>query len=195
MTRAGMRFPSGRCTVTVVPGSARGGARKRRQVEGPGGGGTRRGARRLAFSGGQARRRRRPRLGEVGGDEAEADRAPERGRHAAGRDPPHEVVLALHDLARFWRNYRAVVGLQADEPLVVVALALPHQLWLAGEVLFVQLDGPGEARAVGPREPVGVLAYDEVAFLQAQDARRLGGKGVVSAVAAPRAARGPRGAP
>src|SRR5919107_55776 len=58
----------------------------------------------------------RPWRGEVRGDEAQADRTPQRGRHAARRYPAHDLVFPLHDLARFRGDQRAVVRLQADEP-------------------------------------------------------------------------------
>src|SRR3712207_9127730 len=100
------------------------------------------------------------RLGEMRSDEPHADRAPQRGRYAAGGDPTHDSVLTLHDLARLGWNDRGVVRLYADEPVVVVPPALPRQLRFAGEVLFVHLDRPVETGAVGPREPVRVLAED-----------------------------------
>src|SRR5829696_3303341 len=72
--------------------------------------------------------------------------------------------------------------LQADEQKPAASLALPRQLGLAGEVVLVQLDHPTEAHVVGSREPVGVLAHDEVALLQAQDALRLDAEGQYSQV-------------
>src|SRR5215218_2550854 len=115
----------------------------------------------------------RPWRGEVRGDEAQADRTPQRGRHAARRYPAHDLVFPLHDLARFRGDQRAVVRLQADEPRAAPDLTLPHQLGLAREVVLVQPDHPPEAHIVGSREPVGVLAHDEVSLLEAQDALRL----------------------
>src|SRR5215207_2148533 len=114
----------------------------------------------------------RPWRGEILGDEAQADRTPQSGRHAARRYPAHDLVFPLHDLARFRGDQRAVVRLQADEPRAAFDLALPHQFGLACEVVFVQPDHPAEAYIVGSREPVGVLAHDEVSLLQAQDALR-----------------------
>src|SRR5829696_7499633 len=111
----------------------------------------------------------RPRRGEVRGNEAKADRTPQCGRHATRRYPPHDLVLTLHDLARLRRDQRAVVRLQADEPKSAVAVALPRQLGLACEVVLFQLDHPAEANIVGACEPVGVLAYDKMSLLQAQD--------------------------
>src|SRR5215207_4411473 len=66
----------------------------------------------------------------------------------------------------------SAVRLQADEPRAAFVLTLPHQLGLAREVVLVQPDHPPEAYIVGSREPVGVLAHDEVSLLQAQDALR-----------------------
>src|SRR5215211_6422816 len=126
----------------------------------------------------------RPRRGEVRGDEAQADRTPQRGRHAARRYPPQDLVLTLYDLARLWGDERAVVRLQADELKAAVALALPRQLGLACEVVLVQLDHPAEAHIVGSCEPVGVLAYDKVSFLQAQDTLGLYAEGPYAQVRA-----------
>src|SRR5215217_3172360 len=127
---------------------------------------------RYALSVGQLHDDLRPRRGKVRGDEAQADRTPQRGRHAARGYPAHDLTFPRHDLARLRGDQRAVVRLQADEPKAAVVLALPRQLGLAREVAFVQPDHPTEAHIVGSCEPVGVLAYDEVALLQAQDALR-----------------------
>src|SRR5215210_731905 len=139
---------------------------------------------RYAFSVGQLHGDLCPRCGEVRGDEAQADRTPQRGRHAARGYSAHDVTLLFHDLARFGGNQRAVVRLQSDEPKADVALALPLQLGLAGEVVFVQLDHKAETHIVGSCEPVGVLAHDEVALLQAQDALCLDAEGQDSQVRA-----------
>src|SRR5215211_5753041 len=129
---------------------------------------------RYTLSTGQLYHDLRPWRGEVRGDEAQADRTPQRGRHAARRYPAHNLVFPLHDLARFRGDQRAVVRLQADEPpRAALDLALPHQLGLAREVVLVQPDHASEAYIVGSREPVGVLTYDQVSLLQAQDALRL----------------------
>src|ERR671912_672698 len=132
---------------------------------------------RYALSVGQSHCDLRPRRGQMLGDEAQADRTPQSGRHAARRYPANDLVLILHDLARFRGDQRAVVRLQADEPKAAVALALPRQLGLAREVALVQPDHTAEAYIVGSREPVGVLAHDEVSLLQAQDALRLYAEG------------------
>src|SRR5215210_1887914 len=81
---------------------------------------------RYALSAGQLHHDLRPRRYEVRGDEAQADRTPQRGRHAARRYPAHDLVFPLHDLARFRGDQRAVVRLQADEPRAAFDLALPH---------------------------------------------------------------------
>src|SRR5215218_11262779 len=129
---------------------------------------------RYAFSAWQLHHDLRPWRGVVRGDEAQADRTPQRGRHAARRYPAHDLVFPLHDLARFRGDQRAVVRLQADEPpRAALDLALPHQLGLAREVILVQPDHASEAYIVGSREPVGVLTYDQVSLLEAQDALRL----------------------
>src|SRR5215203_3608027 len=126
----------------------------------------------------------RPRRGEVLGNETQADRTPQSGRHAARRYPANDLVLILHDLARFRGDQRAVVRLQADEPKAAVALALPRQLGLAREVVLVQPDHPAEAHIVWSCESVGVLAHDEVSLLQAQDALRLYAEGPNAEVSA-----------
>src|SRR5215204_5053565 len=93
---------------------------------------------RYTLSTGQLYHDLRPWRGEVRGDEAQADRTPQRGRHAARRYPAHDLVFPLHDLARFRGDQRAVVRLQADEPpRAALDLALPHQLGLAREVVLV----------------------------------------------------------
>src|SRR5215204_1576822 len=74
--------------------------------------------------------------------------------------------------------------LQADEPKAAVASALPRQFGLARKVVLVRLDHPAEAHIVGSCEPVGVLANDEVALLQAQDALRLDAEGPYAQVRA-----------
>src|SRR5829696_741952 len=81
---------------------------------------------RYAFSAWQLHHDLRPWRGVVRGDEAQADRTPQRGRHAARRYPAHDLVFLLHDLARFRGNQRAIVRLQADEPRAAFDLALPH---------------------------------------------------------------------
>src|SRR5215218_4885566 len=53
---------------------------------------------RYAFSAWQLHHDLRPWRGVVRGDEAQADRTPQRGRHAARRYPAHDLVFALHDL-------------------------------------------------------------------------------------------------
>src|SRR5215217_1192801 len=94
---------------------------------------------RYAFSAWQLHHDLRPWRGEMRGDEAQADRTPQRGRHAARSYPAHDLVFPLHDLARFRGDQRAVVRLQADEPpRAALDLALPHQLGLAREVVLVQ---------------------------------------------------------
>src|SRR3712207_1580186 len=118
-------------------------------------GGMRRNGGRYAFSVGQLHGDLRPRRGEVRGDEAQTDRTPQRGRHAARSYPAHDVTLPFHDLARFGGNQRAVVRLQSDEPKADVAPALPRQLGLAGEVVFVRPDHTAETHIVGSSEPVG----------------------------------------
>src|SRR5215211_2258198 len=137
---------------------------------------------RYAFSVGQLHGHLCPRCGEVRSDEAQADRTPQRGRHTARGYPAHDVTLPFHDLARFGGCQGAVVRLQSDEPEADVAPALPRQLGLAGEVDFVQFDHTAETHIVGSSEPVGVLAHDEVALLQAQDALRLDAEGQYSQV-------------
>ena len=67
--------------------------------------------------------------------------------------------------------------LQADQPEVIVPLALPHQLGLTGEVVFVRLDRPREAGTVGALEPVGILTDYEVALHKAQDTLRFDAEG------------------
>src|SRR5215212_2050390 len=57
-----------------------------------------------AFTVRQLHRNRRLGFDEVGGDEAEADGASQRGRHPARGDPAGDSVLALHYLAGFGRN-------------------------------------------------------------------------------------------
>src|SRR5215210_2653887 len=139
---------------------------------------------RYALSAGQLYGDLGPRRGEVRGDEAQADRTPQRGRHAARRYSAHDVTPPFHELARFGGYQRAVVRLQSDEPQAAVAPALPRQLGLTGEVAFVQLDHTAKTHVVGSCEPVGVLAHNEVAFLQAQDALRLDAEGPYSQVRA-----------
>src|SRR5215210_8710714 len=82
---------------------------------------------RYAFSAGQLYGDPGPRRGEVRGDEAQKDRTPQRGRHAARRYSAHDVTPPFHELARFGGYQRAVVRLQSDEPKADVALALPRQ--------------------------------------------------------------------
>src|SRR5215211_2255706 len=126
----------------------------------------------------------RARRGEMWRDEAQADRTPQRGRHAARCDPAHDLASPLHDLARLREDQRAVVRLQADEPKAAASLALPYQLGLAGEIVLVQPDHPAKAHIVGSREPVGILAHDEVALLHAQDALRLYAAGTYAQIRA-----------
>src|ERR671912_93282 len=139
---------------------------------------------RYALPAGQLHDDLRPRRGEVRGDEAQADRTSQRWRHAARRYPAHDLVFPLHDLARFRGDQRAVVRLQADEPRAAFDPAPPHQLGLAREVWLVQFDHASEAYIVGSREPVGVLAHDEVPLLQAQDALRLYAEGLYAEIRA-----------
>src|SRR5215216_865678 len=81
---------------------------------------------RYAFSAWQLHHDLRPRRGEMRGDEAQADRTAQRGRHAARRYAAHDLVFSLHDLARLGGDQRAIVRLQADEPKAAFDLALPH---------------------------------------------------------------------
>ena len=47
-------------------------------------------------------------------------------------------------------THAGIDGLEPDEPLVVVALQLPHQLGPAGEVLLLELDQPSRGRRRRP---------------------------------------------
>src|SRR5689334_11198890 len=116
-------------------------------------------------------------------DLREADRAAERGRHAAGGHPARDA-RPVEDLASLGRDHGPVLRLQADKtrPAARAALpaarpaaclVLPGELGLAEEVVLVELDGPVQAGAEAAGQPVGVLPDDEVTLLQPQDALRL----------------------
>src|SRR5689334_22911398 len=107
-------------------------------------------------------------------DLPEADRAAERGRHAAGGHPARDA-RPVENLARLGRDHGPVLRLQADKTRPAAAfsaacLVLPGELGLAEEVVLVELDGPVQAGAEAAGQPVGVLPDDKVALLQPQDA-------------------------
>src|SRR5262245_48122699 len=116
-------------------------------------------------------RRREPRL-----DLGEADRPPEGGRHPARGDPAGDVV-AFHDQAGLIRHDRTVRRLQRDQSWPRFLRMLPGEFWLADEVFLVQLDGPIQLSAKGLGQPIGVLADDEMALFQPQDALGLDAEG------------------
>ena len=104
-------------------------------------------------------------------DDGKAYRTVECGRHPAGRDTTRDLAL-FDDLARLCRHNGGINWLQTNEARIGGAGGLPLQLGFACKVVLVELDRPIDARAVRLGEAVGVLAHDEVTFLEPQDALR-----------------------
>src|SRR5207244_8420046 len=107
-------------------------------------------------------------LGELGRHPRHPDRladalAPARARHTAARPSVDDDLTAL-------RRDGAVRHLEADEPLAEAALPDVLERPLADEVVLLELDDPGHAGLERVRLGVGVLADDDVRFLEPEHA-------------------------
>src|SRR5215472_2518758 len=98
---------------------------------------------------------------------SQAYRPIQRRGQPAGGDPADDLAC-FDDLDGLVRNDCGIERLEADQPEAASVGVLPGKLGFPGEVLLVQPDGPVESRAERPGQAVGVLANDEVAFLEPQ---------------------------